>query len=75
MWPSIVFKDYFRCFRGLEKGFSEKTSCESKCLFADHLAIRTHDSSERRQLFISVPLTIQNCVFDERKHYANNLSG
>ena len=43
MWPSIVFKDYFRCFHGLEKGFGEKTSCESKCLFANHRAIRTHD--------------------------------
>ena len=31
-----VFKDYFRCFRGLEKpGFSQKKSCGSKCLFVD----------------------------------------
>ena len=43
MWPSIVFTDYFRCFRGLEKGFSEKGSCKMKCLFADHRAIRTLD--------------------------------
>ena len=45
MWPSIVFKDYFKCFRGLGKsfGFGEKTSCESKCLFVNHRAIRTHD--------------------------------
>ena len=61
-WPLAGFKDYFSCFRGLEKaGFSEKTSCGSKCLFADHRASRTsrtHDSSERRQHFISVPLTI-----------------
>ena len=73
-WPLAVFKDYFSCFRGLEKaGFSEKTSCGSKCLFADHRASRTsrtHDSSERRQHFISVPLTI-----DKRKHNAIHLSG
>ena len=49
---------YFRCFRGLEKaGFSEKKSCWSKNLFVDHRASRTsrtHDSSERRQHFISI---------------------
>ena len=32
----VVAKDYFRCFRGWEKGFGEKTSCESKCLFATY---------------------------------------
>ena len=73
-WPLAVFKDYFSCFRGLEKaGVSEKTSCGSMCLFADHRASRTsrtHDSSERRQHFISVPLTV-----DKRKHYAIHLSG
>ena len=63
IWPSIVFKDYLRCFLGLEKGFNEKTSCESKCLFAGHQAIRNRDSNERRQNFISVPLTFQNCLF------------
>ena len=110
MWPSIVFKDYFRFFRGLERGFTQKTSCESKCLghprcniiydfiffilflfrfrlhhrhcfaivmsavsyytgdepsvwFADRQAIQTYDLSERRQHFISVPLTIQSCFF------------
>ena len=42
IWPRAVFKDYFRCFRGLEKaGFSEKKSCGSKCLFVDHRASRT----------------------------------
>ena len=40
-----------------EKGFSEKTSCESKYLFADHRTIRTHHLSERRQYLISVTLT------------------
>ena len=35
LWPSIVL-DYFECFCGLEKGFTEKMSCESKCLFAHH---------------------------------------
>ena len=74
IWPRTVFKDYFRCFRGLEKaGFSEKKSCGSKCLFVDHRASRTnriHDSSERRQHFISVPLTI-----DKRQHYTIHLSG
>ena len=73
IWPQAVFKDYFRCFRGLEKaGFSEKKSCGSKCLFVDHRASRTnriHDSSERRQHFISVPLTT-----DKRQHYTIHLS-
>ena len=42
IWPRAVFKDYFRCFRGLKKaGFSEKKSCGSKCLFVDHRASRT----------------------------------
>ena len=74
IWPRAVFKDYFRSFRGLGKaGFSEKKSCGSKCLFVDHQASRTnriHDSSERRQHFISVPLTI-----DKRQHYTIHLSG
>ena len=73
IWPRAVFKDYFRCFRGLEKaGFSEKKGCGSKCLFVDHRASRTnrtHDSSERRQHFISVFLTI-----DKRQHYTIHLS-
>ena len=40
-WPLAVFKDYFSCFRGLEKaGVSEQTNCGSKCLFADHRAFQ-----------------------------------
>ena len=57
-----------------KRGFREKKSCGSKCLFVDHRASRTsqtHDSSERHQQFISVPFTIQTSFFfDERKHYA-----
>ena len=60
---SIVFKDFFGCFCGLEKDVSEKTGCELKCFFADHRALGTHDSSEYYQYFISVILTIQSCCF------------
>ena len=70
---SIVFKDYFKCFRSLEKGFSEKTSCESKRLFANHRAIRTHDSSDHCTFLYLSPF--RTAFFDKRKHYANHLSG